>query len=63
LGHYRVLRDRKGDEIAVPTADPGVNLVSAEGHRPEPPRVRRLDRFEELLRIRGRQLKLSVPTR
>lgn len=63
LGHYRIVRDRRGQELAVPTADPGVALVTPDGRQPEAPRVRRLAAFETSLRDAGQRLGLVVPQR
>lgn len=63
LGHYLIARDREGKPIAVPTADPGMELVSAAGRRPEAPRVRRLGEFETSLRRTGERLGRVVPQR
>lgn len=60
LGHYRVFRDREGREIAVPTADAGVRLVSPDGHKAALPRARNLEAFEAELRLLGQHLGRTV---
>jgi hypothetical protein len=56
LGHYHVVADRDGQEIAVPAADPALRFRRADGRPAEPPRVRRLAGFEDEIRLLGRQL-------
>jgi len=63
LGHYRIVRDRDGGDIAVPTADPGLKLVTPDGSRALAPRVHRLDELEGRLRQAGQRLGLAVPQR
>lgn len=50
LGQYRIVRDLKGEEIAVPAADPGVRILKKDGRSAEAPRVRRLHEFEDEIR-------------
>jgi len=50
LGQYRILRDLKGEEIAVPAAEPGVRILEKNGRSAEAPRVRQLQAFEDEIR-------------
>lgn len=61
LGHYRILQDPQGRELAIPIVDEGVTLVTVDGRRAEYPRLWRLNAFEERLRLLGRELGLTVP--
>jgi len=54
-GHYRVVTNRLGEEIAVPTVDAGANLVSVGQESRQAPRAQRLVDFERTLRDAARQ--------
>ena len=56
LGHYRIVRDRQRQEIAVPTADPGMRMLRFDGRAAERPRARRLASWEVELREIGRHV-------
>ncbi|HEX9945739.1 MAG TPA: hypothetical protein VGG03_27340 [Thermoanaerobaculia bacterium] len=48
LGHYRVIRDKAGVEMAVPTFD--ANLVGRDGRPAAAPKAMRLDALKDLIR-------------
>ncbi len=55
LGQYRIVNGR-GEEIAVPAADPGLRFLRKDGRPAAPQRVRPLGTFEEEIRQISRQL-------
>lgn len=50
LGHYRLVTNSRGQEIAVPTLDRDTRMLTRDGRAMEPPRARRADVFEAELR-------------
>lgn len=62
LGQYRIVQDRKGQEIAVPAADPGVRFLRKDGQSAPFPRVRRLELFEAEIRQIGAKLGRGAET-
>lgn len=56
-GQYRIFRDRNGEEIAVPAADPTVRVLRKNGRLAEPPAARRLQSFENEIRRIGSELR------
>jgi hypothetical protein len=63
LGHYRIHTNRLGVEVAVPTVDPNVRLLSADGRAVERPRARPLASFEASLQEQGRRLQMTEDLR
>lgn len=50
LGEYKVLRDREGEDVAVPTLERGVRLLAADGTPAPRPRAMRLEALEDQIR-------------
>lgn len=50
LGEYRLVRNRAGVDIAVPTLEPGVSLLSADGRPAERPQAVRLETLKSQIR-------------
>lgn len=46
-GQYRIVRNRLGEHVALPTVEPGVNLVNLNGGAVERPRAVKLDVLRE----------------
>lgn len=63
LGHYRLVTNRQGIEVAVPTLDRNVRLVSADGRAVELPKARPLAVFEASLQAQGRKLHMTDDVR
>jgi hypothetical protein len=63
LGHYHILTNRLGVEVAVPTLDQGAHLVSATGRSVEAPKARPLATFEASLQAQGRKLQMTDDVR
>lgn len=63
LGHYRIHTNRHGVEVAVPTVDGNVRLLSANGQAVELPRARPLAAFEASLQEQGRRLQMTEDLR
>jgi hypothetical protein len=61
-GHYRVVRNRQGEDIAVPTVDSGAYLAGPSGRLIPAPRAQRLSDLEQQLRDVARHLERFVPT-
>jgi len=62
-GHYRIVRNRQGQDVAVPTVDSGANLVGPSGQPVVAPRAQPLESFELQLRDVARRLERFIPTR
>jgi len=60
LGEYRVVRNRFGEDIAVPTLEPHVSLLTADGHAAERPRTMRLDALKSQILSEVGRLHRSV---
>ncbi|MDY7094029.1 MAG: hypothetical protein SX243_13760 [Acidobacteriota bacterium] len=56
LGQYRITRDRQGAEMAVPTLEAGVQLLTADGRPAERPRTIQLDELKTQLRAQARRI-------
>lgn len=56
LGQYRVITNRFGEDIAVPTLEKNVRLLTPEGAAAERPRPVKLEVFKRELRENGRHL-------
>ena len=56
LGQYRVILNRLGEEIAVPTLEKNVTLLTPEGAAAERPQAVKLEVFKRQLREQGRLL-------
>ena len=63
LGHYRIHTNRHGVEVAVPTVDHNVRLLSVDGRSVEGPRARPLAAFEASLQEQGRRLQMTEDLR
>lgn len=63
LGHYRIVTNSNGVDIAVPTLDQNVRLLSADGTAIETPKARPLAVFEASLREHGRKLQRTEDLR
>jgi len=63
LGHYRIVTNSQGVDIAVPTLDENVRLLSADGRAVEMPRARPLAAFEASLQEKGRKLQQTEDLR
>lgn len=63
LGHYRIHTNRHGVEVAVPTVDQNVRLLSADGRSVERPRARPLAAFEASLQGQSRRLQMTEDLR
>lgn len=63
LGHYRILTNRLGVEVAVPTLDREVQLVTATGEAVQMPKARPLATFEASLQAQGRMLQMTDDVR
>jgi hypothetical protein len=50
LGHYKIVRDHTGAEIAVPTFDGGEMLLSRDGRPTPAPKAMRLDALKNMIR-------------
>lgn len=55
-GHYRVITNRLGEEIAVPTLDADANLVNTGQESRQAPKAQRLVDFEQRLRDAARNV-------
>lgn len=60
LGHYRLLVNRHGDEIAVPTLEPGVQLLTRDGAVAPRPQAMRVDAFKQMIRGEAERLNRAV---
>jgi hypothetical protein len=49
-GQYRIVRDKAGVEMAVPTVEHGVRLLNRDGSAAAAPKAVRLDTFKQMLR-------------
>ncbi len=49
-GQYRIVRDKAGVEIAVPTIGHGVRLLNPDGSAAPAPKAVRLDTFKQMIR-------------
>lgn len=56
LGEYKILTNRHGDEIAVPTLEPGVALLERDGGVAQRPQAARLEVLKQRIRREGRIL-------
>jgi hypothetical protein len=50
LGHYRIVRDKAGVEMAVPTFDGGAMLLGRDGRPAAAPKAMQLDAFKSMIR-------------
>lgn len=62
-GHYRVVRNRQGEDVAVPTVDTGAHLITPSGKAIPAPQVQRLQDFERQLKDIARRVERFVATR
>lgn len=60
LGQYRVVRNRLGEDIAVPTLESNVSLLTADGRTAERPRAMHLEVFKSQIRSEAGRLHRSV---
>lgn len=56
-GQYRIVRDKAGVDIAVPTVEHGVRLLNRDGSAAAAPKAVRLDTFKQML-----QSEIARPT-
>jgi hypothetical protein len=49
-GMYRIVQDKRGVEMAVPTVEAGVRLLTRDGREAAMPKAMRLDAFKEMVR-------------
>ncbi|HEX5758918.1 MAG TPA: hypothetical protein VF121_06955 [Thermoanaerobaculia bacterium] len=56
LGHYRIAADGRGNEVAVPTLERGVQLLTADGSPAPRPRVMRLDTLKDQVRAHAARI-------
>jgi hypothetical protein len=49
-GQYRIVRDKAGVEMAVPTVEHGVRLLNRDGSAAPAPKAVQLDTFKQMLR-------------
>ena len=56
LGQYRIVRDKNGAEVAVPTFDGDARLVTRNGRQAERPRALALDALKNQIRTEAQSL-------
>jgi hypothetical protein len=54
-GHFRVVRDKSGVEMAVPTVDAGGHIVTRDGRHATPAKAVRLDELKASIRNEARR--------
>jgi hypothetical protein len=54
-GHYRIVRDKAGVELAVPTLDEGASVITRDGRPMAAAKAMRLDLLKASIRDEGRR--------
>ena len=54
-GHFRIVRDKAGVELAVPTLDEGASIITRDGRAAAPAKAVRLDLLKESIRNEARR--------
>jgi hypothetical protein len=56
LGQYRVVRDKAGVEMAIPTLEPGVSLLTPSGAAAPRPAAMKLETLKNLIRVEAERV-------
>lgn len=60
-GQYRIVRNSQMEEVAMPTVEPGVNLVHLDGSDVQRPRAVKLDTLRDQIRAAAKSRQLADP--